>query len=97
MHTVEWIIEVNEGTSKKDILRGLEATAPDYKGVPGLIRTHLGLAANGKSVVEMSLWQSKAAADKFFDPAWETEASRRWMSAPMRRHDWATTIVVENP
>jgi len=96
MHTVEWTINVNEGTSKQDILRGLEAAGPDYKGGSGLIRTYLGLTANGKAVVEMSLWESKAVADKNFDHAWETEVMRRWQSAPMHRHDWATTIVVEN-
>jgi hypothetical protein len=96
MHTVEWIIDVNEGTSKQDILRGLEGAAPDNKGVAGLIRTYLGLTANGKSVVGIYLWQSKAAADKHFTEHWETEQARRWQSAPMRRHDWATTIVVEN-
>jgi hypothetical protein len=96
MHTVEWTINVNEGTNKRDILRGLEASAPDYKGIAGLIRTYLGLTADGKSVVELYLWQSKAVADQYFTEHWETEQARRWQSAPMRRHDWATTIVVEN-
>ena len=39
MYTVGWTIKVNEGTNKQDILRGLEASADDYKGVAGLIRT----------------------------------------------------------
>ncbi len=95
MYTVEWRIDVNEGTSKQDIVRGLEASAADYKDVPGLIRTYLGLTADGKSIVEIFLWQSKPAADKFFNPQWETGVMQRWQSAPMRRHDWATTIVVD--
>ena len=96
MYTVMWTIDVNEGTSKQDIVRGLEASAHEYKGIPGLVRTYFGVTANGKSVVEIYLWQTKADADKFFSPHWETLVSRRWQAAPMRRQDWATPLVVEN-
>ena len=94
MYTVGWTIKVNEGTNKQDILRGLEASADDYKGVAGLIRTYLGLTVDGKSVVMIFLWQSKPAADAYFTEEWETEVTRRWQAAPMQRQDWATTIVV---
>jgi hypothetical protein len=96
MHTVGWTIKVNEGTNKQDILRGLEGSAGDYKGVAGLIRTYLGLTADGKNVEMIFLWQSKPAADAYFTEDWETVLSRRWQAAPMQRQDWPTTIVVEN-
>ena len=95
MHTVIWTINANEGTSKADILYGIEASGPDYKSIPGLIRTNFGITADGKSVVETYLWQSKADADKFFSKEWEIEAYRRWQSAPMRRQDLETPLVVE--
>jgi len=38
MHTVMWTINVNEGTSRQDMLDGINASAPDYKGVAGLVR-----------------------------------------------------------
>ena len=95
MHTVVWTINVNEGTSKQDILYGIAASGPDYKGVPGLIRTSFGIAADGKSLVEIYLWQAKSDADTFFTREWETDIARRWQSAPMRREDWETPLVVE--
>ena len=95
MHTVVWTIAVNEGTSTQDILHGIEASGPDYQGVPGLIRTCFGMAADGRSVVEIYLWRSRADADTFFNHEWETEVARRWQSAPMRRQDWETPLVVE--
>jgi hypothetical protein len=95
MHTVVWTITVNEGTSKQDILRDIEASGPAYKGVPGLIRTYFGLTADAKSVVEIYLWQSRSEAEQFFTKHWETELARRWQSAPTSRHDWETTLVVE--
>ena len=95
MHTVVWTIAVNEGTSKQDILEGIKASGPDYEGVPGLIRTYFGMAEDGKFVVEIYLWQSSADAETFFTHEWETELARRWQSAPMRRQDWETPLVVE--
>lgn len=52
MHTVMWTINVNEGTSRQDMLEGIKASAPDYKGVAGLVRTYFSISPNGKSVVE---------------------------------------------
>ena len=70
MHTVMWTINVNEGTSRQDMLAGIEASAPDYKAGAGLVRTYFGISPNGKSVVEISLWESKSAADKFYSGEW---------------------------
>ena len=95
MHTVVCTINVNEGTSKQDILYGIEASGLDYKDAAGLIRTYFGLAADGKSVVEIYLWRSKTDADKFFNHEWETEVSRRWQAAATNRQDWETPLVVD--
>jgi hypothetical protein len=46
-------------------------------------------------VVEIYVWQSKPDAEKFFTHEWETDVARRWQSAPMRRQDWETPLVVE--
>ena len=94
--SVVWTIDVNEGTSKQDILQGIEASGRDYEGIPGLVRTYFGMATDGKSVVEIYLWQSRADAETFFTHVWETEAARRWQSAPMRRQDFETPLVVES-
>jgi len=93
MHTVVWTITVNEGTSKQDILYAIQASAADYKDTPGLIRTYFGVAADGKSVVEIYLWKSRQDADKLFNHTWETEVARRWQAAPIRRQDWETPVI----
>ena len=95
MHSVVWTINVNEGTSKQDILYGIQASGPDYKDIPGLIRIYFGIAEDGKSVVEIYLWQSKSDADRFFNDEWEIEVYRRWQAAPMRRQDFETPLVVD--
>ena len=53
------------------------------------------MAEDGKLLVEIYLWQSRAEAEAFFTHEWETEVARRWQSAPMRRQDWETLLVVE--
>jgi hypothetical protein len=95
MHTVMLTINVNEGTSKQDILQEIEASRSDNKGIPGLIRTYFGITADCKSAVEIYLWQSKSDAENFFTHEWDASVSRRWQSAPMRRQDWDTPLVVD--
>ena len=90
MHTVTWTIKPNEGTSRQDIEYELEASKRDYSGAGGLQRVLLGVAPGNGSVIEISLWESRAAADAFFSKSWETALSRRWQAAPVVRQDWDT-------
>jgi hypothetical protein len=94
MHTVTWTIRPNEGTSRQDIEYELEASKADYAGAAGLKRVMLGISAENTSVIEISLWESRTAADTFFSKAWETSLSRRWLAAPMSREDWDTPSVI---
>jgi hypothetical protein len=96
MHTVIWTINPNEGTSRQDIEYQLEASKADYAGAGGLARVLLGVSADNKSVIEISLWESKPAADTYFSRAWETALSRRWQAAPLSRQDWDTPSIVGN-
>ena len=95
MHTVTWTISVNEGTSKQDIVRGLEASVAEYRTISGLRKAYFGLTANGKSVIETTHWQTKSDADRFFSSEGETNLFRRWQSAPMKRLDSETLYVAE--
>ena len=94
MHTVTWTIKPNEGTSRKDVEYELEASKADYADAAGLQRVVLGVSADNKSVIEISVWESKSAADAFFSASWETSLSRRWQAAPFSRQDWDTPSVI---
>jgi len=95
MHTVMWTINVNEGVTRQDILYSIKASEPEFKSVPGLVRTYFGITPDDKTVVETSLWQSRAAADQYFSSQWETSAMRRWQTAPMQRRDLDTPVIAE--
>ena len=94
MHTVIWTIKPNEGTSRSDIQFELEASKADYAGGKGLVRAMFGVSPDEKSVIEISLWESKSAADAFFSTLWETSLSQRWQAAPIGRQDLDTLSAV---
>ena len=90
MHTVTWNIRPNECTNRKDIEYGLGASKADYADAAGLQHVIFGVSTDNKSVIEISVWESKSTADTFFSKAWETSLSRRWQAAPFSREDWHT-------
>jgi hypothetical protein len=95
MYTVTWTINLNEGTSRQDIMLELEASKTDYESAAGLKTAIFGFSRDNKSVIEISMWNDERAATQFFTSHFETAMSRRWQAAPMRRSDWETPAVVE--
>jgi hypothetical protein len=95
MHIVIWKYDVMEGKSRQDLLDSVKGDAPDYRNVPGLIRVYYGISPDLRSVVEVFLWKSRPAADRFFNTEWDGETSRRWESAAMTRLDYDAPAVVE--
>ena len=73
----------------------IKATAHTYQGIPGLIRKYYGIAPDGKTLVGIYLWESKAAADAFYSPRWIEMVTQRWKAPPLRA-DYETPMVVES-
>jgi hypothetical protein len=96
VHIVTWKYDVMEGKNHEDLLYAIRSSAPNYLEVPGLIRKYYGIAPDCRSVVEFYLWKSKTDADRFFNPDWDAEASRRWECALMTRNDFEAPMVVES-
>ncbi len=95
MHIVIWNYEVMEGKSRQDLLESIQADAPAYRNVPGLVRMDYGFSPDLKSVVQVFLWESRAKADRFFDALWDGATSRRWESARMTRKDYEAPVMIE--
>ncbi len=95
MHTVLWTFKVPEGTTKADLVRTIKATAHTYQGIPGLIRKYYGISEDGRSIVGIYLWESKAAADQLYTADWVAMVTTRW-GAPPARQEWFTPMVVES-
>lgn len=95
MHIVTWSYDVMEGKSRQDLVESILADAPLYRNVPGLIRMDYGFSTDLKSVIQVFLWRSKEEADRFFDPLWDGETSRRWESPAMTRRDYEAPVMIE--
>ena len=83
MHTVMWTFKVPAGTAKTQLVDTINATAPSYEGIPGLIRKYYGIAPDGSSLVGIYLWESKAAADAFYTADWVAMVTKRWAGPPL--------------
>lgn len=95
MHTVMWTFQVPEGTSKDSLRQTIKATAHTYQGIPGLIRKYYGIRDDGRSLVGIYLWKSRADADRLYTADWVAMVHKRWGTPPVRQ-DWETPMVVES-
>lgn len=95
MITVLWEFDVAGKLSREEIEAAIEAAAPDYVGVPGLIRKTFGVSKDGGSVVGIYLWRSTEDADALYTPEWIARVEARWRSKGVRR-DWDAPAVVES-
>jgi hypothetical protein len=94
MHTVMWTFQVPEGTSKESLRQTIKATAHTYQGIPGLIRKYYGISDDGKTLVGIYLWESRAAAERLYTAEWVAMVAKRWGAPPLRQ-EWETPMVVE--
>lgn len=94
MHTVMWTFQVPEGTAKDSLRQTIKATAHTYQGIPGLIRKYYGISDDGKTLVGIYLWESRAAAERLYTAEWVAMVAKRWGAPPLRQ-EWETPMVVE--
>jgi hypothetical protein len=95
MHCVSWTYGTPAGLTKDMADRLFAQVADMYVGVPGLVRKYFGYSEDGRAIVGIYLWRTKADADAFYDPAWIAGVASRWGAMPARA-DWEIPQVVES-
>ncbi len=58
------------------------STAPKYQGVAGLLRKVYLLAGDGRTSGALYLWESRAAAERFFDADWYAFIEEKYGAPP---------------
>lgn len=95
MHCVSWTYPAPTDLTKQKSDRLFAQVAEMYVGVPGLVRKYFGYSEDGRTVVGIYLWRSKADADAFYNPEWVAGVTKRWGVMPARA-DWEIPQVVES-
>lgn len=95
MHCVTWTYKVPAHLTKQIIEKQFADVADRYLGVPGLIRKYFGFSEDGKLVVGIYLWTTKADADRFYSPEWIAGVTQRWGATPSKS-EWVIPVVAES-
>jgi hypothetical protein len=81
-----------EGTTRDDAKAMFEKSAPNYRGVPGLVRKYYGDDRTGGGVY---LWNSREAVERFYSEAWKSMIAERYGAQPEISF-YDTSVIVEN-
>ncbi len=82
------------GTSPAQAAELFKASAPNYRGVPGLIRKYYLLGDDGTGGGAY-LWESRAAADALYTEEWRAMIAERFGAEPKITF-YETPVVVDN-
>ncbi len=83
-------IPIPAGVSKERLLAEFKAAVPTYQNVPGLLRKHFTVSAEG-GFGGLYLWKDEASANAWFNTAWQervlktygTSAKIEWFDTPI--------------
>jgi hypothetical protein len=83
-----------QNVSRDDAKALFEKSAPNYRGVPGLIRKYY-LYGDDQTGGGVYLWNSREAAERFYSDAWKSMIAQRYGTQPEIRY-YETPVIVEN-
>ena len=83
-----------EGTTRDDAKAMFEKSAPNYRGVPGLVRKYY-LYGDDRTGGGVYLWNSREAAERFYSEAWRITIAQRYHAQPEISF-YDTAVIVEN-
>jgi hypothetical protein len=82
-----------QGTTREDAKALFEKSAPNYRGVPGLVRKYY-LYGDGTGG-GVYLWTSRETAERFYSEAWKNSIAQRF-GAPPEIQFYETPVIVDN-
>jgi hypothetical protein len=83
-----------QGTTRDDAKVMFEKSAPNYRGVPGLVRKYY-LYGDDRTGGGVYLWKSREAAEHFYSDAWKSSIAQRFGAQPEILL-YETSVIVEN-
>ena len=86
---------LTEGTTLEQARDAYEGSAPKYRGLAGLVRKYYLFDAATGIGGGCYLWESRKAAESFYDDAWKRYIADRYGEEP-RISYFETPVVVDN-
>jgi hypothetical protein len=83
-----------QGTTRNDAKAMFEKSAPNYRGVPGLVRKYY-LYGDDRTGGGVYLWDSRDAAERFYSEAWRSTIAQRYGAQPEILF-YETPVIVDN-
>lgn len=72
-----------------------KSTAPNYQGVPGLVRKVYVLSEDGRTAGGVYLWNSRADAEALYTDAWRAFVKEKYGTDPTVTY-FSSPVVVDN-
>jgi hypothetical protein len=66
-----------------EITKTFESTAPNYRGIPGLLRKNYFVSEDGRRAGGIYVWQSRADADRLYTAEWKTFVEGKYGTPPV--------------
>ena len=86
---------LKEGTTLEQARDAYEGSAPKYRGLAGLARKYYLFDAAAGIGGGCYLWESREAAEAFYDDAWKRFITKRYGAEP-RISYFETPVIVDN-
>jgi hypothetical protein len=83
-----------QGTTREDAKALFEKSAPNYRGVPGLVRKYY-LYGDDLTGGGVYLWTGRDAAERFYSEAWKNSIAQRFGARPEIQF-YDTAVIVDN-
>jgi heme-degrading monooxygenase HmoA len=77
-----WVsLPIPPGVTRAQLVAGFQAAVPEYQRVPGLLRKHFVIEADGR-FGGVYLWRDEAAARAWFSDSWRQRALKAYGAQP---------------
>jgi len=87
--------KIREGTTREELKAAIEASAPRYQGVAGLIRKYYLVDADARTAGGVYLFESRAAAEELYTAEWRAGIAQRFGSEPEIQF-FDSPVIVDN-
>jgi hypothetical protein len=74
--------QLKEPATLAEITKTFQSTAPNYRGIKGLVRKNYVLSEDGRKAGGVYIWESRADAERVYTPEWKALVTSKYGSPP---------------